>query len=283
MTFKDQRLAFAEILKEDYPPEEINSFFYILTEHYFHLNRFETHQKDDAIFPKEKEHQFSEILKRLKEQEPIQYIIGETEFFGLPFKVTKDTLIPRPETEELVELVITEFRESTTSLKLLDIGTGSGCIAISLAKNLSNAIVSAIDISEEALKIAKENAQLNNVSVEFIKSDILQTSRLEESYDIIVSNPPYVRDLEKKLMQPNVLDFEPEGALFVRDDNPLIFYRSIAILAKNSLKPNGLLVFEINEYLALEMTQMLTDLGFTFILTKKDIFGKDRIIQCNFK
>ena len=283
MTFKDQRLAFAEILKGGYPLEEINSFFYILTEHFFSFNRFETHQKDDVVFPAEKELVFSEILKRLKQYEPIQYIIGETEFFGLPFKVTKATLIPRPETEELVELVIAKFNESKDSFKLLDIGTGSGCIAISLAKNLSNAIVSAIDISEEALKIAKDNAQLNNVSVKFIKADILKTSQLEDVYDIIVSNPPYVRDLEKKLMQSNVLDFEPEGALFVSDNDPLVFYRSIAILAKKSLKPNGLIVFEINEYLALEMTQMLTDLGFTSVLVKKDIFGKDRIIQCNFK
>jgi release factor glutamine methyltransferase len=283
MTFKEQRLAFAETLKGCYPPGEIKSFFYLLTEYHFRYNRFETHQKDKDLFPAEKTHVFENALVRIKNNEPIQYILGETEFYGLTFQVTKDTLIPRTETEELVEFVISETGTHNSEIEILDIGTGSGCIAISLSKNLLNARLSALDFSGEALEVAEDNAEMHNVNVRFIKADILQTLQLDREYDIIVSNPPYVRDLEKKLMQLNVLDFEPASALFVRDNNPLLFYRKIAELAVTSLKANGLLFFEINEYLALEMIAMLEELSFIEIKVKKDVYGKDRIIKCKMK
>ncbi len=279
MTFKEQRLAFAKILSTQYPQEEISSFFYLLTDHYFGWSKFETHQKDNDIIPSENQQHFSEAIKRLKTHEPIQYIIGETEFYGLPFYVTKDTLIPRPETEELVEWILVDQKQSNDKSVVLDIGTGSGCIAISLAKELKNADVSAVDISEGAVDTAQKNAVLNNVEVTFNKRDILTTEILQNSYDVIVSNPPYVRNLEKKMMQSNVLDFEPETALFVEDNDPLIFYKKIATLALQYLNDGGLLYFEINEYLGLEMKQLLEEIGFKNIIIKKDIYGKDRMMR----
>ena len=279
MTFKEQRLAFAKILMGDYPLDEINSFFCLLTEHYFGLNKFETHQKDAEEFPSAHQKHFSEALIRLKQHEPIQYIIGETDFYGLPFKVTKDTLIPRPETEELVEWLVSDLKNINDTITILDIGTGSGCIAITLAKELKNARVSAIDISEGAIKVARENAALNKVEVMFDIADILATDMVLQSYDVIVSNPPYVRNLEKKLMQANVLEFEPGTALFVEDNDPLLFYRKIANLALKHLNKDGILYFEINEYLGSEMKQLLEDLGFGDIIIKKDIYGKDRMMR----
>ena len=163
---------------------------------------------------------------------------------------------------------------------ILDIGTGTGCIAISLAKNLPNAKVSALDISKEALKIAEANAKLNKVEVDFFQTDILAAETLPKKYDVIVSNPPYVRELEKKQMQQNVLKYEPHSALYVKDEDPLLFYRAISRLAKNHLNPGGKLFFEINEYLAYEMTELLKAEGFKNIEIKKDIYGKDRMLKC---
>ncbi|EDM43277.1 putative protoporphyrinogen oxidase [unidentified eubacterium SCB49] len=279
MTFKEQRLAFAEILKSHYPLEEINSFFYLLTEHYFGFNKFETHQKGADVFPVEHEQHISEAIQRLLLHEPIQYIIGETAFYGLPFKVDRHTLIPRPETEELVEWILVEAANNEDDKEILDIGTGSGCIAVSLAKEFDKAQVSAYDISEGALKVAQENALTNKVEVRFKNVDILALDELEQSFDVIVSNPPYVRDLEKKMMQANVLEHEPATALFVSDTDPLIFYRKIAALAFKSLKKNGLLYFEINEYLGEEMKVLMKEMGFNNCIIKKDIYGKDRMMR----
>ena len=216
---------------------------------------------------------------RLKTHEPIQYILGETQFYGLPFIVTPATLIPRPETEELVDWVVSEFLHHNSELKLLDVGTGTGCIAISLAKNIPNATVSALDISKEALQVASQNAKINKVKVNFMESDIVKVKTLPQKYDVIVSNPPYVRNSEKKKMQKNVLDFEPSSALFVGDDNPLVFYSKITELASKYLNPNGLLFFEINEYLSKELIQLLEKEFFINIELKKDVFGKDRMIK----
>lgn len=168
---------------------------------------------------------FEDSISRLQNHEPIQYIIGETEFFGLKFRVNEHVLIPRPETEELVQWILDDIGENSagSKLEILDIGTGSGCIAISLAKHLPQSKISAIDISEKALKIARENAEINNVEINFMQADILQKELLEEKYDVIVSNPPYVRELEKQEMQRNVLEHEPEMALYVKDEDPLIF------------------------------------------------------------
>ena len=213
-----------------------------------------------------------QIIAELKTNKPIQHIIGETEFFGLKFNVNEHTLIPRPETEELVQWILEHEFSSA-----LDIGTGSGCIPIALMKN-KDAEISAIDVSESALLVAKENAKTNEVEINFLLQDILNTSSLPKA-DVIISNPPYVLDKEKELMQANVLDNEPHLALFVPDNNPLLFYKKIADLAFTSLLKNGLLFFEINERFGKETVAMLSAIGFVDIELKKDINDKDRMIK----
>ena len=284
MKLNEFKKDFNSALSDLYPLEEIQSFFNIHSEKYLNLSRIEISLKPGAEISKEIAEKFQNAWLRLKNYEPIQYIIGETEFYGLPFKVNKHTLIPRPETEELVEWILCEFSNQQSTInnqQFLDIGTGSGCIAISLAKNLPNSKASALDVSEKTLKIAKENAELNNVKIDFFQADILETKTLPKQFDIIVSNPPYVRELEKKMMQQNVLKYEPDSALYVADEDPLVFYRAISQLAKTHLKPNGKLFFEINEYLGEEMKSLLKSEGFKNIEVKKDIFGKDRMLKCN--
>lgn len=281
MKLKDIQYKFHDVLDSIYPTEEVDNFFYILIAFYFNVTRMQL-----ALNPNYSVDEIDKIekaLELLKLQKPIQYIIGETEFYGLPFKVNENTLIPRPETEELVEWILnTDLKNKEISI--LDIGTGSGCIAISLTKNLPEAKVYAIDVSEEALLVAKENAILNQVDLEFIKADILINSHeefsfLPKNFDIIVSNPPYVRELEKKIMKPNVLDNEPHLALFVKDENPLQFYEAITKFAINNLVENGHLFFEINEYLGKDMIRLLADNNFENIELKQDIFKKDRMIK----
>lgn len=262
-----------------YPETEIQSFFNILVEFKLHLSRIQLAlehnfnlDNDDLVF-------LQNALSKLKYQIPIQYILGETAFYGLQFKVDKNVLIPRPETEELVDWII-QNHKNKNNLKILDIGSGSGCIAISLAKNLPNAEVSAIDISAEALNVAKNNAALNQVNVNFLKADILTISKLPGTFDIIVSNPPYVRELEKDQMQQNVLSNEPHIALFVENGNPLLFYDKIAELAKTHLTKSGVLYFEINQYLGSKTVDLLKTKGFINIELKKDIYGVDRMVKC---
>ena len=218
------------------------------------------------------------IIDQLQLQKPIQYILGETEFYGLRFKVNSSVLIPRPETEELVDWILKNNSNKSKQLRILDIGTGSGCIPITLARNLNNSEVSAVDISRDALKVAEVNAEINKVKVNFIEMDILKTTKLSERYDIIVSNPPYVRELEKQKMHKNVLEFEPHIALFVEDEDPLLFYLKITQLASKSLSEGGQLYFEINQYLGERMVQLLSDYKFRDIEIRKDIFGNDRMI-----
>ena len=283
MKISEQKQHFKKQLSGLFPSEEIQSFFNILSEKYLNLSRIEIALNPDRKISVTDAEKFQRALLRLKNHEPIQYIIGETEFYGLPFKVNNHTLIPRPETEELVEWILSEQKLTThysLLTTILDIGTGSGCIAISLAKNLPNSKISALDISEEALKIARENAETNKVEVDFFQTDILVAETLPKKYNVIVSNPPYVRELEKKQMQQNVLKYEPDSALYVSNEDPLLFYRVISQLAKNHLQPNGKLFFEINEYLADELTDLLKNEGFKNIEIKKDIFGKDRMIKC---
>ncbi|MDB5158200.1 MAG: prmC [Mucilaginibacter sp.] len=222
------------------------------------------------------------ILTQLKTGKPLQYALGYAEFYGLKFMVTPATLIPRPETEELVEWLIKSVSSRQWAVSnVLDIGTGSGCIAISLKKNLPATQVSAIDISPEALNIAKENALLNDVKVSFIQADILNLkSEIEISkFEIIVSNPPYVTLDDKKQMHTNVTDFEPHTALFVPEDDPLLFYRAIADFALTNLSENGLLFFEINESLGKETMELLADKGFKDIELRQDLSGRDRMIR----
>lgn len=283
MVIKEFKTHFSEALSEIYPKTEIDTFFFLVLEEYLGLQRIDTVLQPDFNIDDEKLAILNAVLDRLKKEEPIQYIIGRTEFYGYPFLVDEYTLIPRPETEELVEWIInsvSKFQSSKVpALKILDIGTGSGCIPIALAKNLSTANISAIDISTEALKVAKQNAELNKVNVNFIELDILSASDLPQKYDVIVSNPPYVRELEKAEIKNNVLRNEPHLALFVDDENPLIFYDKIADLAKEYLSENGMLFFEINQYLGDETVQLLQEKGFTTVELKKDLFQNDRMIK----
>jgi release factor glutamine methyltransferase len=224
-----------------------------------------------------------DILNQLKTGKPIQYILGHTEFYGLIFEVNSSVLIPRPETEELVEWAISSVSGEQWAVgSILDIGTGSGCIAISLKKHLTGFKVSAIDISDDALKTAKENARLNNVDVTFFNADILNIkSEIEISKsEIIISNPPYVTLHDKTQMHQNVTDFEPHTALFVPEDDPLIFYKAIADFAIKNLSPGGLLFFEINESYGDEIVKLLAAKGFKNIELKKDMSGRDRMIKC---
>ena len=290
MIVKQYRNYFNETLKTIYPITEIDSFFFLLLEEYLGFRRVDIVLKSDFKITQETLKLLQSATKQLEHEVPLQYIIGKTEFYGLPFVVNKQVLIPRPETEELVAWVVSEssrFKTFNTStkqttetkqLKILDIGTGSGCIPISLKKQLPFAKISAIDISEEALSVAKKNAVLNNVDIHFILQDILKTVALDQHYDIIISNPPYVRELEKKELKNNVLKNEPHVALFVENDNPLIFYAKIAELAKNYLNKNGLLFFEINQYLGTETIDLVNKKGLKNIQLKKDMFGNNRIV-----
>ncbi|MFD0975956.1 peptide chain release factor N(5)-glutamine methyltransferase [Salinimicrobium gaetbulicola] len=279
MLLKDLKNQFIDVLQKEYPKEEVSSFFNILTEAFLKMSRLQVALEPNKSLTETELQQLEKALERLKKHEPIQYITGQTEFFGLTFKVNPAVLIPRPETEELVQWILDDIEKTgKKTLNILDIGTGSGCIAVSLAKNLPNSKVSAIDISEEALKTAQGNAQMNGVEIEFLQKDILSAASLPVKYDIIVSNPPYVRDLEKEAMHRNVLDFEPESALYVKDHDPLIFYQKISELAENSLKENGSVYFEINQYLGKETEEVLKNKNFQTQL-KKDIFGVDRMLK----
>lgn len=281
MKLKDIQYKFHEALDAIYGKEEVNSFFFILIESFYNVSRLKLAMKPDF---KIKDHTLIlNALAALVKEKPIQYILGETEFYGLPFKVNNHVLIPRPETEELVDWIINivTSRTNEKSLNILDIGTGSGCIAISLAKKFPNAKVYALDVSKDALMVAEENAELNNVEVEFIEDNILKpkTEDRRQKYDIIVSNPPYIRAKEKQLMKANVLNNEPHLALFVKNENPLLFYESISEYAAGKLRDNGMLFFEINEYLGNDMIQLLKRRQFKNIELKQDIFNKDRMLK----
>ncbi|MCH4553007.1 peptide chain release factor N(5)-glutamine methyltransferase [Aestuariibaculum lutulentum] len=283
MKLKEIQQQYHQELDLIYGKEEVDSFFFLLIESFYGMTRIKLAIDSEASV--ENGAKMLEALEQLKDEQPIQYIIGETEFFGLPFKVNPYTLIPRPETEELVEWIIKhQPKLNHETLNILDIGTGSGCIAISLAKNIPTAKVYALDVSPGALSTAKQNAELNNVSIEFIEANILNSETWSddfknEKFSIIVSNPPYVREQEKQLMKPNVLNNEPHLALFVKDENPLLFYKAIAQFASTNLEPQGALFFEINEFLGREMIHLLTTNNFVNIQLKQDIFKKDRMIK----
>jgi release factor glutamine methyltransferase len=277
MLLKKYRASFIEKLTPLYDVMEAESFFNIALQELKGWKRVDLALNPEAEISDDEIEKWDDVLQQLEKQRPIQYIFRSTHFYGLDFNVNESTLIPRPETEELVEWIITENQDNG-KIKILDIGTGSGCIAISLAKNLPDAQVFAIDVSADALAVAKSNAELNKVEITFIQQDILAVENLPEQFDIIVSNPPYVRNLEKVEIKQNVLDYEPHLALFVDDNDALIFYRKIALLAKANLPQNGRLYFEINQYLGEETATMLEDFKFENIVLKKDIYGNDRMI-----
>lgn len=280
MTIRAYRTHFIHELSSIYEEGEAESFFYLILEVKHQLKRIDLALQPDLTFSEAEFVVWNSILEDLKKEIPIQYLLGKTSFYGLDFEVNANVLIPRPETEELVEWILQDCGkiESTTAFSILDIGTGSGCIPITLKKQLPLTNVSAIDVSEKALEVAQGNAKLNGVEVHFILQNILETTDLLATYDVIVSNPPYVRNLEKQEIKNNVLEYEPHLALFVADDDALIFYRKIGELALKSLRPNGKLFFEINQYLGKETVVLLNDLGFQNVALKKDIYGNDRMI-----
>ncbi len=277
MLIKNYKTTFFQELTNLYDEKEIESFFYLVLENFHGKKRIDLALNPNMEIDNGQLLRWNNVIVELKNQKPIQYILGETEFYGLPFLVNENVLIPRPETEELVKLILSN-KQNTNSLKILDIGTGNGCIPIALKKNLPYAEVYAIDVSENALITAKKNAKLNKVEINFLLKNILETVDLEEQFDLIVSNPPYVRNLEKVEIDPNVLEFEPHLALFVEDDDALLFYRKILELAKKNLNPNGQLYFEINQYLGKETVALVEHYGFNRVQLLKDIYGNDRMV-----
>jgi release factor glutamine methyltransferase len=259
-----------------------------LVNHTLHFSKIEVALHPNFEIKNDAMEYFKNALAELKAEKPIQYIIGSTEFYGLPLTVNENTLIPRPETEELVEWIIKDVQNANHQpTTILDIGTGSGCIAISLAKNLPSVEVYALDISEKALQVAKQNAKRNEITIHFIKADILSPDAILNTakglhFDIIVSNPPYVRNLEKVEIKKNVLDHEPHTALFVDDKDPLLFYEAIADFAQKNLKKEGKLYVETNQYLGKETISLFQNKGFKNIELRKDLFGNNRMIKASF-
>lgn len=293
MNIKNYKTQFIQGLSSIYDAGEAESFFFLILEAKKQLKRIDLALNPDLTFFDEEIQLWNSILEQLKKEIPVQYLLGKTSFYGLEFEVNENVLIPRPETEELVDWIIQSTKvevrgqklsfdsaqDDSRKIKILDIGTGSGCIAISLAKNIPNAQVFAIDVSEKALATAQKNAEINGVEVAFLEKNILEIEDLGQQFDIIVSNPPYVRELEKEEIKKNVLDNEPHLALFVDDNDALVFYRKIAELAQKNLSPNGQLFFEINQYLGKEMMELLEKMNFKNIELRKDIYGNDRMIR----
>ena len=282
MLIKNYKATFLHELSSLYDEKESESFFYLVLESFHRKKRIDLALEPEMEMDALQLLRWESVLVELKKHKPIQYILGETEFFGLPFLVNENVLIPRPETEELVALILAEEgkrKREEGKVMILDIGTGSGCIPIALKKNSPNTEVYAIDVSEKALATAQKNAALNNVQVHFMLKNILETDDLEQTFDIIVSNPPYVRNLEKAEINPNVLEYEPHLALFVVDDDALLFYRKITELAKKNLNQNGQLYFEINQYLGKETVALVESFGFKNVKLLKDIYGNNRMIS----
>jgi release factor glutamine methyltransferase len=282
-TVKDVFAEYRETLQTLYDKNESEALTLLSISDITGFSKAKIKAFPEQELPKQQIKSLTDILNQLKTGKPIQYILGKTEFYGLPFNVNPSVLIPRPETEELVEWALL----SAGSLQLaagsvLDIGTGSGCIAISLKKNLPAFDVFAVDISEAALKTAKENAELNGVGIKFIQRDILNKSDFEHpKFEIIISNPPYVTLHDKSFMHPNVTDFEPHSALFVPEDDPLVFYKAIADFALKNLVAGGLLFFEINESYGDQIVEILAGKSFKSIELRKDMSGRDRMIKAD--
>ena len=274
MTLQDFKLKMISELSSIYEMDELNSIFNLLAEDYLKIPRSKILLADEIDLNESNQNLFSSALERLKTHEPIQYVLGKTTFMNLEFKVNSSVLIPRPETEELVRLML---KEDLDGKEVLDIGTGSGCIAISLTKNLHNAKVSALDISKDALEVALENAELNNVNIEFIHADIFEYQS-DKKYDVIVSNPPYVLESEKMLMKQNVLNYEPEIALFVDDNNALKYYESVIKFSLNNLNSQGQIFFETNENYKDELNKLAQNYEYNIIEFKLDINDKNRFL-----
>ena len=261
-----------------YPEMEIKSFSYLIIEKLTGFSRTQIIVNKNTLFSDKQRHEIESFIEKLKKFVPIQYILGETEFYGLNFNVNESVLIPRPETEELVDWIQKE-NDKSAPLNILDIGTGSGCIAISLKHEFPNASVTAFDISDKALETAKLNARQNKLEVNFSIVDILNPPEVSEKWDIIVSNPPYIPEEEKSEIHANVLDHEPHLALFVPNNDPLLFYRQIGLFAQKHLNSNGKLYFEIHRDAGQSSISLLKEQGFRNIELRKDISSNDRMIK----
>lgn len=282
MNLKSLQDYFRQELNPLYESEEVDVFFFWILETCFQCKKIDFVLGKDKLVSAADSEKWNQYIDALKRYEPIQYLLGTSNFYGLDFKVNPHTLIPRPETEELVDWMlkdIANINPSVSDLKILDIGSGSGCIPITLAKHLPLAKIVSMDVSESALEVAQQNAVSNGVAVDFILQNILELDRFPNAFDIMVSNPPYVRNSEKKDMKTNVLKYEPSLALFVSDEDPLIFYRKIAVLSYQNLNEDGLLYFEINQYLAQETYDLLEKVGFKNIELKNDFRGNPRMMR----
>ncbi|MDM1292882.1 peptide chain release factor N(5)-glutamine methyltransferase [Sphingobacterium sp. N143] len=281
---QDFELLFQQELQSLYDKDEIKSIFLLIVTDLFELNRLSYPLNKTKEVSDRHALRFKEILQDLKKHRPIQYILNKADFYGEIFAVNEHVLIPRQETEELVDLIIKKHR-SSKNLKVIDIGTGSGCIPIILSRHLDHAEVTTVDISKEAINTAKGNAQRINTPVQFINADILEWEYIfsAQQYDIVVSNPPYITPKEKQHMHQNVLAYEPEIALFIEESAPLIFYDVISSFAATHLVPNGDLYFEINQYLGAETKELIEKKGFTEVQLIQDIHGADRIIHAKKK
>lgn len=267
-------------LKNEYPDAELDLMFNLLIDKYLEVPRSST-GKEEVVVNDSQHEKFRQALSRLKKNEPIQYILGQVDFFGRPFKVNSDVHVPRPETETMVKWVKEDFPELQKkkggTLNLLDIGTGCGLLPITLGKELP-VETAAVDLSEKALQVARENAELNDARVEFMQGNVLEWEKLPKQFDIIVSNPPYVLERSRKDVQRKILDYEPAIALYVKDEDPMIFNRKIAELAKESLAPEGFVYVEINKYLGAETAKVFAENGFKTEI-RKDVFGSDRTVK----
>ena len=278
MKLSQVQTLFGIQLSSLYPKEEWMSFFYQLVEFYLKEPRFILHMNPEYELDRKQCDLFMEALNDLKHYKPIQYIIGQVEFMDLKLEVNSSVLIPRPETEDLIIYLDKTLKDNPLK-RILDIGTGSGCIGLSLKQRVSGAVVDLMDVSTKALDVAQKNAESNNLKVSLIHANVLELNGLDHNYDLIVSNPPYVRMLEKDQMYANVLTYEPHLALFVPDEDPLLFYRKIAMLAKKQLNNGGQLFFEINEAFGEMTVTLLNSIGFKEIKLISDRFGKDRIVS----
>lgn len=278
---KDIIRFFKEELNDLYPASEIDTFIKYCFEDFCSSSPLTVKAYENRTVSESELLKFNFAVKDLKKYKPIQYILTQADFYGMKFNVNESVLIPRPETEELVDLIINDNKNASSVLNILDIGTGSGCIPISLKKHLPHAIITALDVSEKALDIARQNSRINNTDVNFIFEDILHPSEalLQKKYDIIVSNPPYVMASEKEKMDPNVLNYEPHLALFVDDNDPLLFYKAISDFAVKTLVPEGRIYFEINGALGAATKQLIESKGFKNVELIKDMTDKNRILR----
>lgn len=285
-TLRQLTTTFATALEACYPAPEAASIAALVLEHLLEISPLQRRMQADAPVPEAVAGLLPAIEARLLRHEPVQYVLGIAHFAGLELEVTPATLIPRPETEELVQLIVTEQRGRGTALSILDVGTGSGCIPVALCRELEPARTVAVDISGEALAVARRNATRYGCEIDFQQLDILTQAPggiAPGTLDVLVSNPPYVLEQERPLMRANVLDYEPATALFVPDHDPLLFYRRIAQIGTKLLQPDGTLYFEINEQYAPETVALVAGLGYKSIEARLDIFDKARMVRATWR